>query len=629
MIAGEKRQTTWELVFGARVLEGEDVEFRAWAPRVKELSVRIPAKEPCAIPLESVGKGEFTVVVPDVPAGSDYTFLLDDSRERPDPVSRWQPHGVHGPSRILDPWAFQWSDDDWKGVPLKDYLIYELHTGTFTREGTFAGIIPMLPYLKELGITAVELMPVAEFPGTRNWGYDGVSLYAPQSSYGGPSGLKKLVNECHRAGLAVVLDVVYNHLGPEGNYLNEFAPFFTPAYRTPWGDAINFDGPDSDGVRRFFINNALYWLTEYHVDALRLDAVHGIFDFSAWHIVEELTEAFHQQAQLLGRSAWIIAESDLNDVRVIRPHNVGGYGVDAQWHDDFHHSLHASLTGAHRGYLIDFGKLEQLAKAVGEGFVFDGRYSQYRRRRFGSSSKDRPGEQFVVFIQNHDQVANACQGERLVSLVSLEQQKLAAVLVVLSPFLPLLFMGQEYGETAPFLYFTSFGDPALSQAVRKGRRKEFAAFDSDLEFADPENPVTFERSKLDWKRPGRYPHAEILRFYRDLIALRKKYPCLANCRKDLTTVEFDEHLKWLVMARRDPSGCRALVICNFAPHRQKIGISFDDQEWKLALWSGAPAYAGGSEAAAPPLILKKEEGTSLTVAIDGFGAAVYLQSEAG
>jgi maltooligosyltrehalose trehalohydrolase len=623
MIKGGKRQTNWELGFGARVLERGDVEFRAWAPRLKRLSVRVLTREAGSVPLDSVGEGDFTAVVSNVAAGSDYVFLLDEGRERPDPVSRWQPHGVHGPSRIVDPWAIPWSDDDWKGVPLKDYLIYELHTGTFTPEGTFESIIPILPYLKEVGITAVELMPVAQFPGARNWGYDGVGLYAPQSSYGGPSGLKKLVDECHRAGLAVVLDVVYNHLGPEGNYLNEFAPFFTPAYRTPWGEAINFDGPDSDGVRRFFINNALYWLTEYHVDALRLDAVHGIFDFSARHIVEELTEAFHQQAQLLGRSAWIITESDLNDVRVIRPQRLGGFGVDAQWHDDFHHSLHASLTGAHRGYLVDFGKLEQLAKAIREGFVFDGRYSQYRRRRFGSSSQDRPGEQFVVFIQNHDQVANTCQGKRLASLVSLEQQKLAAVLVVLSPFLPLLFMGQEYGETSPFLYFTSFTDPALGQAVREGRQEEFAAFGSVLEFADPEDPVTFERSKLDWKRPGTHPHAEILGFYRDLIALRKQHPCLANCRKDLTAVEFDERLKWLVMARRDPSGSRALVICNFAPHRQTVGASFDDQEWNLALWSGE-----GSEAAAPPQVLKKEEGNPLTVVIDGFGAAIYLQPEA-
>ncbi len=627
MVVENEQKSTWGLGFGANVLDGDAAEFRVWAPRVKKIAVRVLRKETRTIPLESIAEGEFATVVPNVPADSDYVFLLDDSRERPDPVSRWQPQGVHGPSRVVDPRAFDWSDDDWKGIPLKDYLIYELHTGTFSEAGTFEGIIPLLPYLKELGITAVELMPVAEFQGTRDWGYDGVNLYAPQSSYGGPTGLKKLVNACHGTGLAVALDVVYNHLGPEGNYLNEFAPFFTPAYRTPWGDAINFDGPDTDGVRRFFIDNALYWLTEYHFDALRLDAVHGIFDFSARHIVEELTEAFHQQARLLRRSAWIIAESDLNDVRVIRPKTFGGYGVDAQWHDDFHHSLHASLTGTNRGYLADFGKLEQLAKAIREGFVFDGRYSQYRRRTFGSSSTDRPGEQFVVFNQNHDQIANACQGQRLAGVVSLEQQKLAAALVVLSPFLPLLFMGQEYGEIAPFLYFTNFGDAALSEAVREGRRKDSAAFGSNLEFADPEDPATFERSILDWRRVGRSPHAHVLRFYRDLIALRKQYPCLANCRKDLTELDFDECAKWLVMRRNDPSGCRALVICSFAPHRQTIPVSVDEETWELALWSGTLAY-GGSGALAPSRILKKKEGNSPPVVIDGCSSLVYLRSDA-
>ena len=624
MVVGSKPKSSWQLDYGARCLDEQNVEFHVWAPRVTKLSVRVVAQETRTIPLESVAEGEFAAVVPNTPAGADYVFLFDDGRERPDPVSRWQPHGVHGPSRVVDPRAFEWTDDEWKGIPLDEYLIYELHTGTFTKEGTFDAIIPLLPYLKNLGITAIELMPVAEFPGARNWGYDGVNLYAPKSSYGGPGGLKRLIDACHGAGLAVILDVVYNHLGPEGNYLNELAPFFTPSYRTPWGDAVNFDGRDSDGVRRFFIDNALYWLTEYHVDALRLDAVHGIFDFGARHIVEELTESFHQQAKCLGRASWIIAESDLDDVRVIRPRACGGYGVDAQWHDDFHHSLHAVLTGTNRGYLADFGRLEQLGKSIREGFVFDGQYSQYRRRRFGSSSADRPGEQFVVFIQNHDQIANACQGERLANLVSLEQQKLAAVLVVLSPYLPLLFMGQEYGEIAPFFYFTNFGDRVLSEAVREGRRKDFAAFGTDSKFADPEDPSTFERSRLVWKHLENAPHAAILRFYRCLMSLRRKHPSLANCRKDLTTVDFDESARWLAMKRTDPSGSCALVISNFAHQRQTIGISSDKERWKLALWSGALEYGGSTTSTPPEMFIENKAPSS--VLIDAYGSAVYLQT---
>ena len=386
---------------------------------------------------------------------------------------------------IVNPASFDWSDQGWAGIPLKDFIIYEFHPGTFTAEGTFESVIPRLPYLRDLGITAIEIMPVAEVPGNRNWGYDGASLYAPQSSYGGPDGMKKLVNACHQHGLAVVLDVVYNHLGPEGNYLPEFAPCFTDAHHTPWGKAINFDGPGSDGIRRFIIENALYWLTEFHVDALRLDAIHGIYDFGARHVLDELADAFQTQAQRLGRQAWLIAESDLEDVRIINPRSKGGYALDAQWHDDFHHALYALLTGQREGFLMDFGALGDLSKSIRDGFVFDWKYSRYRQRHHGNSSKDRPGEQFVGFIQNHDQVANTSRGKRLASLVSAGEQKLAAVLTLCSPFLPLLFMGEEYGETAPFFYFTSFEDHDLANAVREGRKKELGSHYSESDFADP------------------------------------------------------------------------------------------------------------------------------------------------
>jgi len=533
----------WRMTYGATPVPGGGVQFRVWAPHVQTLAVNVGG---AVFPMTRDGE-DFEVLVPQALPGQTYSLILDGTKERPDPVSRSQPQGVHNSSEIIDPDAFVWADHDWKGVDLDQHIIYELHTGTFTPEGTFEGVIQKIPYLKELGITAIELMPVAEFPGRRNWGYDGVDLFAPHSCYGGPEGLKKLVNACHDAGLAVVLDVVYNHLGPEGNYLAEFGPYFTDHYRTPWGRAVNFDGPGSDGVRRFFIDNALYWLTEY--------------DRGALHVLAELAERFHQQATELGRKAWLIAESDLNDVRVIQPRSVGGYGLDAQWFDEFHHALISYLTDARRGFLGAFGRLADIQKALSEGFVHDGVYSPYRRRRFGSSSKDLPGEKFVIFTQNHDQIANTNQGMRLSQLVSLDQFKVAATLLFCSPYLPMLFMGEEFAETAAFLYFTSHLDPGLAKLVTEGRRKEYAEFATSAEFFDPQSPATFERSKITWALLGEAKYQAILSFYRELIALRKRWPCLSNCRKDLTTVTIDGAV--LRMERSDPSGSRALLICNF------------------------------------------------------------------
>ena len=614
----------WGLRFGASVRSGYSVEFRVWAPNLTSLAVRVMAGnegEPSrTIPMRQSSDSEFVATVPQVGAGADYVYVLDGERERPDPVSRWQPGGVHAPSRVVDPASFRWSDQGWSGIPLRDFIIYELHTGTFTREGTFESMIPRLPYLRDLGITAIEIMPVAEVPGNRNWGYDGASLYAPQSSYGGPTGLKKLVDACHQHGLAVVLDVVYNHLGPEGNYLPEFAPCFTDTHHTPWGKAINFDGPESDGVRRFIIDNALYWLTEYHVDALRLDAIHGIYDFGARHILDELSQAFQDQARRLQREAWLIAESDLEDVRIINPRAKGGYAFDAQWHDDFHHALYALLTGQREGFLMDFGAVANLSKSVTEGFVFDWRYSHYRRRHYGSSSKNRPGEQFVGFIQNHDQVANTSRGKRLSSLVSSGQQKLAAVLTLSSPFLPLLFMGEEYGETAPFLYFTSFDDPGLAAAVTAGRKKELGSHYSESEFADPQAPGTFEHCKLDWSKTEVSPHAEILRLYRDLISLRRRHLSLANCRKELTEIQFNEQRKWLLMKRSDPSGSGALLVFNFSSEAQSIPVLDSDHSWRLALWTGDAIYGGGS---GPRPVERPGSVSQLLLA--GFEAAILIR----
>jgi maltooligosyltrehalose trehalohydrolase len=615
---------SWKLQFGASVRDGDTAEFRVWAPNLTSLAVRILGEDSRTIPMTRSSKSElfeFVATVDHISEATDYFYVLGDGRERPDPVSRWQPSGVHGPSRVVDPASFHWSDQGWTGIPLKDFILYELHTGTFTREGTFESVIPRLPYLRDLGITAIEIMPVAQVPGNRNWGYDGASLYAPQSSYGGPTSLKKLVDACHQHGLAVVLDVVYNHLGPEGNYLPEFAPCFTDTHHTPWGKAINFDGPESDGVRRFIIDNALYWLTEFHVDGLRLDAIHGIYDFGALHVLDELSDAFHSQARLLKRQAWLIAESDLEDVRIINPRSQGGYALDAQWHDDFHHALYALLTGQREGFLMDFGALGELSKSIGEGFVFDWKYSRYRQRHHGSSSQGRPGEQFVGFIQNHDQIANTSRGKRLSSLVSAGEQKLAAVLTLCSPFLPLLFMGEEYGETAPFLYFTSFEDTDLATAVREGRKRELGSHYSESDFADPQDVSTFEKCKLDWSKTAISPHAEILRLYRDLISLRKQHPSLRNCRKDLTEIRFDENARWLVMKRSAPAGGSALLLFNLSAERQSVPVATDPRPRRLLLWTGDTIY-GGSPSPRPGETVASS--SSFSVSLAGFEAVMYV-----
>jgi maltooligosyltrehalose trehalohydrolase len=625
-MANRSIEAGWKLRFGASIREDGAAEFRVWAPNLSSLAIRILGERPRTVPMTRSSEfqdGEFVATVPNIPEGTDYFYVLEGDRERPDPVSRWQPRGVHGPSRIVNPALFHWSDQDWAGIPLKDFITYELHIGTFTREGTFESAIPIIPYLCDLGVTAIEIMPVAEVPGDRNWGYDGASLYAPQSSYGGPIGLKKLIDACHRNGLAVVLDVVYNHLGPEGNYLPEFAPCFTDAYHTPWGRAINYDGPGSDGVRRFIIENALYWLTEYHVDALRLDAIHGIYDFGARHLLDELSNAFQNQARQLKRHAWLIAESDLDDVRIINPRSRGGYALDAQWHDDFHHALYTLLTPEREGFLQDFGALSDLSKSICDGFVFDWKYSRYRSRHHGNSSKDRPGEQFVGFVQNHDQIANTSRGSRLASLVPPAAAKLAAVLTLCSPFLPLLFMGEEYAETYPFFYFTSFEDLNLATAVREGRKRELGSHYSESEFADPQAPSTFERSKLDWSKPAISPHAEMLRLYRDLISLRKQHPGLGNCRKDLTGIQFDEHKKRLVMKRTDPAAGAVLLVCNFSDGSQSIPVAADSQPWRLVLWTGDATY-GGSGNARPAETVAPGSGSHINLC--AFEATIYLSS---
>jgi maltooligosyltrehalose trehalohydrolase len=583
---------SWQLGRGARVEPDGGVTFSVWAPRAEALTVRLLGPDGgvrLELPMARGADGVFTARADAAaaPVGSDYVYLLPEVGQRPDPVSRHQPAGVHGPSRVVAPAAFRWSDAGWRGLPLAELIFYELHVGTFTPEGTFAAAAAKLPYLRELGVTALELMPVAAFPGARNWGYDGASLFAPHEAYGGPEELRRLVDACHAHGMALFLDVVYNHLGPEGNYLHDFGPYFTDRYRTPWGAALNFDGADSDEVRRFFVDNALYWLTEYHVDGLRLDAIHGIFDFGARHVLAEIAEAFAAESARLGRRAWLVAESDLNDPRVIRPAASGGLGLDAQWSDDFHHAQHALLTGNRRGYFVDFGRTGDLAKAISDGFVYDGQRSAFRRRRHGAPSVRDGGERFVAFNQNHDQVANACLGRRLGQIVGPERQKVAALVLFSTPALPLLFQGEEYGEEAPFDYFTSHGDPALAEAVRQGRHQEYEHLLEEgadvATWADPQAEETFARAKLRWASIVRAPHAEMLAFYRALIALRRRLPPLHNGRKDLARVAFDEAGRWLTIERGDPAGAATFTAANYGDAPAAIQLPARGDGWSVAL----------------------------------------------
>ncbi|MGA8343764.1 MAG: malto-oligosyltrehalose trehalohydrolase [Candidatus Sulfotelmatobacter sp.] len=513
---------TKETRVGANRLPDGSWEFLLWAPQARAVRLHLLRGGGDLIATEALADGYHHAVVKPLEPGSRYFYQLDGGRDLPDPASRFQPQGVHGPSQIVDLDAFGWTDHNWKGTALERSVFYELHVGTYTPEGSFDAVIRHLPELAALGITTIELMPVAQFPGPRNWGYDGVYLFAPQNTYGGPESLQRLVNAAHQHGLSIALDVVYNHLGPEGNYLNAYGPYFTGRYQTPWGQAINFDGERSDEVRRFFIENALYWLENYHFDALRLDAVHGIFDFGARHFLAELKSAVADLSQRLGRPLHLIAESDLNDARLLHDTEHGGYELDAQWSDDFHHSVHALLTRENLGYYSDFEGVRPLVSTLRDGWYYSGQQSKHRKRRHGNSPRGIPPAKFVVCNQNHDQVGNRAAGERLSSLVSFEALKLAAGITLLSPFVPMLFMGEEYGETAPFQYFTSHGDPELVEAVRRGRRQEFAAFGWEGRVPDPQDEQTFSRSRLDHSLKEKGPHLTLFRFYQRLIQIREE-----------------------------------------------------------------------------------------------------------
>ncbi|NLY00998.1 MAG: malto-oligosyltrehalose trehalohydrolase [Rhodopirellula sp.] len=573
------------------------VLWRIWAPQSDGVSLVVIANgKRQEIPMEPEGYGFFTHRRDGVAAGLRYAYKLKDGGEYPDPVSRWQPEGLHRPSAVFFPDEYAWSDDDWKGVAREDLVIYELHVGTFTPEGTFDAIVPRLAQLRELGVTAIEIMPVAQFAGGRNWGYDGVHPNAVQNTYGGPQGLQRLVDAAHRAGVAVLMDVVYNHIGPEGNYLGKFGHYFTDRYHTPWGDAINFDDADCGPVRQLVVDNAVMWIRDFHIDGLRLDAVDAIFDFSAHHILAELQAAVQAEAARGGRTVHVIAESDLNDMRLIDPVERGGYALDGCWADDFHHAVHTLLTGEREGYYSDFGEPAHLAKAYNDVFIYDGVYSRFRRRRHGNAVGDADRSQFVVCIHNHDQIGNRAQGDRMAATLPPEARRLAAGLLLLSPCLPLLFMGEEYGEERPFPFFCSFGDPGLIEAVRKGRRAEFAAlaFEWGTEIPDPQDPATFESARLSWSWPEGSSRASLRRLYQDLLTARRTWPPLGERqRTEASVVPVEGGASAVLVIRRGGEG-GLLAVANLTAEIQPLP-AIDLGPRALLLSSESKWYGGSRE----------------------------------
>ncbi len=552
-----------------------------WAPRASRVEVEAGAERRV---LQRGARGYFNLQGPPLAPGRSYRLRLDGGEPRPDPRSAFQPQGVHGPSQIVDHAAFAWSDRDFVPCALERAIIYELHVGTFSEPGTFLGAIERLDHLVRLGVTHVELMPVAEFPGSRGWGYDGVDLFAPHHAYGTPDDLKRLVDACHARGLAALLDVVYNHLGPDGNYLGEFGPYFTNEYHTPWGAAVNFDGAGSDEVRRFFCDNALQWLDDYHFDGLRLDAVHAIMDRSAFSFLAQLSLEVSQLSQRLGRPKVLIAESDLNDPRVIRPREAEGQGFHAQWSDDFHHALHALLTAERGGYYADFGRLDDVARALTEGFVYAGRYSAFRDRRHGRALGALPLSSLLGYLQTHDQVGNRALGDRIGRTLSAPQLELAAALVLTSPFVPMLFQGEEWNASTPFSYFTDHQDPALGDAVREGRKREFAAFGWPAEkIADPQDAATFAGSKLRWSELEAEQHARLLEWYRSLIRLRAAEPALtAGVRPE---VAVDSGGQWLRSRRGN-----VMVCANVSAEALRVPVP---ESCRVLLASQGAVLAGG------------------------------------
>ncbi len=589
---------------GARITDS-GVAFRVWAPRQPTIGVVDEIRDR-TFELPHTDDGWFVGTVPDMGSGDRYSLRIDDGATRPDPASLSQPDGVHGPSEVVD-LTFDWTDGTWSGIELRTQIIYEMHVGTFTPEGTFAAAIDRLDHLVDVGFTTIELMPVAQCPGARNWGYDGVALYATQNSYGGARGLQAFVDACHTRSLAVWLDVVYNHLGPEGNYLADFAPFFTDNHNTPWGPAVNLDDHGSQHVRTFFIENALMWLTDFHIDGLRIDAIHALRDDSPTPFLLELADACHARGNELGRRIHVVGENERPEPHVVRDTSDGGWGLDAAWNDDFHHALHVALTGETARYYAHFERpIPDLAKALASGYV--------RTDSPAQSAADLPRTSLIVFAQNHDQIGNRGHGDRLSTLVDPPALRLAAGLVLLSPWVPMLFMGEEWGETRPFLYFVDHGDAGLLEAVRAGRRSEFQGL-VDGEVPDPAAPRTRDRSVLDWTARTRSGHEELLTLHRALIAARNEYDALTDPRPDTHRVECVDTIIVL-----HGTGGHPATLAMFNVGDASSIVSLPPGRWRRVLDGAEPRF-GGAGAVLPDAI----EGRSLT--LDPWAFALYLQEE--
>jgi maltooligosyltrehalose trehalohydrolase len=596
--------------------------FRVWAPAVDRVDLLLAGTAPQRLAPGRDGWHELTTRAAH---GEDYAFSLDGGEPRPDPAARWLPDGVHGRSRLYDPARFAWSEAErtWRAAPLAGAVIYELHIGTFTPEATLDGAIHRLAGLADLGVTHVEVMPVNAYNGDRGWGYDGVAWYATHEPYGGPEALARFVDACHRTGLAVILDVVYNHLGPSGNYLPEFGPYLTGSYATPWGAALNLDGPGSDPVRAYIVGNALQWLGDFHVDALRLDAVHGLIDTSAVHILAELADSVEQLSARLHRPLQLIAESDRCDPLTIRPREAGGTGMHGQWADDLHHAIHTAVTGERDGYYVDYDGLPDVARTYRRGFLFDGtRYSRHRGRTVGAPLGDIPGHRLVTCIQNHDQIGNRAAGERLTALVDPALVRAAAVMLCASPTTPMLFMGEEFGATTPFQYFTSHPEPELADAVRNGRREEFATFaDFADHVPDPQDPATFTGSRLDWSEAETEAGTRRQALWRDLLALRRTHAALANGRRDLVELVAADR-SWLALIRRDPVEQSVLLTVNLGATVRAEQVPRPQRgSWTLLLDSSDEAYGGeGGPGAVEPGI----DDAAQTLAVSPHSAALWI-----
>lgn len=575
---------------GARVTENGMWRFCVWAPLHNRVTLHIVDPYQQHIDLEKDEAGYWRSALLELPRGARYLLSNAGGPCRPDPASHSQPEGVHAASEVVDHRLFNWTDAQWKGIALERMVMYELHVGTFTPHGNLSAVEKRLDDLAELGVNTIELMPVAQFPGSRNWGYDGVYPFAVHNTYGGPHALKSLVDCCHRKGIAVILDVVYNHFGPEGNYTAEFAPYCTDRHSTPWGSAVNFDDEYNQGVRNYVIQNALHWITHYHIDALRLDAIHGIFDESRTHILAELATRVKERAGACGRRVYLIAESDLNESRVIRSHEEGGWGLDAQWCDDFHHALHAALTHETHGYYADFGTVECLRKSLRQRYVYSGEFSRFRQRTHGDCAGDLPAGKFIVCAQNHDQVGNRAAGERLSSLAGFQAAKLAAMAVLFSGYIPLLFMGEEYAEDAPFLYFVSHSDPALIKAVREGRCKEFSCARRQSAAADPQDEDTFSRSRLQWEKRGQSHHKIMLAFYKELLRLRNDIPVLGVIEKAQVRVEGQGGIVQILRAH--PEKGQVCIMLNCSSGKESADFKAHGAEWRTLIDSAHAQWSG-------------------------------------